>query len=149
METLNDAMQAYAEDAVAVSKKQYNIILDYSADSIRHIEGLAAGFHADMPKGRAGKLFKNPPDPVKLDGICMSLGGYVGEILRRAKGGNWEFQSDLHTLGLVFPDGSWVYPTEKLYKRIVYGADNNLVAYFALVSRPTTEVIAVAERQKS
>lgn len=148
MEPLNDLMQAYAKDAVAVSQKQYGILLDYSADSIRHIEAFAADFHADMPRGRYGKLFRNPPDPAKLEGVCMSLGGYVGEVLRRTKGGNWDIEPEVKSLGLVFPDGSWVYPTTKLYRRIMDGPENNLIAYFALVSRATSDIVAEADCQR-
>jgi hypothetical protein len=103
METLNDLMQAYAKDAVTVSRKQYGILLDYSADSIRHIEAFAADFHADMPRGRYGKLFRNPPDPAKVEGVCMSLGGYVGEVLRRTKGGNWDIQPEVKVWAWSFP----------------------------------------------
>lgn len=63
----------------------------------------------------------------------FALGAYVGEVLRRAKGGEWrgddadpevEINVEFH-----FPDGGRCWPTQRIIKRFKNGAEDGLAVY--------------------
>ncbi len=130
--TINDMMAAYAEDAVDYAKQQ-GVLLDYSRESIEKIEKIAGKLHAAMPKGFLGKLFRRPPSDAELDAISKVLGGYVGEVMRREKGGEWQVNTELNALGLRLADDHWVFPPTKAYKRIVDGPGDNIWSFYTIV----------------
>jgi hypothetical protein len=63
----------------------------------------------------------------------FSIGAYVGEVVRRDVGGEWEAddedeQAELN-LALRLPDDSVVWPVQRAIKRMRNGAEDGIVAY--------------------
>ena len=63
----------------------------------------------------------------------FSIGGYVGEVIRRDVGGEWEVddddpQAELN-LALRLVDDSLVWPVQRAVKRMRNGAEDGIVAY--------------------
>ena len=86
--TLNDVMAAYAQDAVDFARNNFNVELDYTNQSIERVEGIAARLYDAKPKGFLAKVFRKGPTDEQVQGICKALGGYIGEVYRRSKGGD-------------------------------------------------------------
>jgi hypothetical protein len=122
-------MVAYAEDAVAFARQNFGISLDYSNESIRQIEVITEKLVQARPKGIVGKLFRRAPSEEEVQKVCKMLGGYIGEVYRRAKGGEWALNQEHQALGLRRAD-SWVFPPAKVHKRLSNGAEDNLWSYF-------------------
>jgi hypothetical protein len=63
----------------------------------------------------------------------FSLGAYVGEVVRRDVGGEWEAHDDDAegelSLALRLPDGGVVWPVQRAVKRMRNGAEDGIVAY--------------------
>jgi hypothetical protein len=75
-------------------------------------------------------------DESALSGACFMAGAYIGEILRRAKGGQWAMSSD-GVASLQFPkEGDKIFPVEKVRKFIQNPDGEGLVFYAqALLAR--------------
>jgi hypothetical protein len=75
-------------------------------------------------------------DESALTGACFMAGAYVGEILRRATGGQWAMSAD-GVASLQFPDGDEkIFPIEKVRKFMQNPDGESLVFYAqALLAR--------------
>jgi hypothetical protein len=76
---------------------------------------------------RGGLLAKD------MGGRIFSLGAYVGEVIRRARGGEWvgdesdpaaEINVELH-----LPDGTVCWPIQRVMKRFKQGPEDSISAY--------------------
>jgi hypothetical protein len=63
----------------------------------------------------------------------FSIGGYVGEVIRRDVGGRWEGDDDDPeaelNIALRLPDGGIVWPVQRAIKRMRNGAEDAIVPY--------------------
>jgi hypothetical protein len=130
--TLNDVMAAYAQDAVDFARNNFNVELDYTNQSIERVEGIAARLYDAKPKGFLAKVFRKGPTDEQVQGICKALGGDIGEVYRRSKGGDWAINQELDALGVLFSE-TWIFPPAKVYKRLANGPEDNLWIYFRVM----------------
>lgn len=130
--TINDMMAAYAEDAVDFARTKFGISLDYAAASIEQVEFIAEQLAQARPKGFIGKLLRKAPSDEEVQTVCKMLGGYIGEVYRRAKGGDWGINQEFQALG-VSQGENWVFPPAKVHKRLINGAEDNLWSYFSVL----------------
>src|SRR5438067_2073730 len=93
--TVDDMMSAYAEDAVDYADSKFGIALDYSQASVEQVERILEQLYAEMPRGLLARLRKPVPSADTIDQICKMLGGYVGEVFRRLRGGEWWFDREV------------------------------------------------------
>jgi hypothetical protein len=134
--TINDMMAAYAEDAIDFAFNNFGISLDYTNESVRQVEAMAETLAQSRPKNFVRKLFRKSPSDEELQTVCKMLGGYIGEVYRRAKGGTWEINEQFQALG-VHQEENWVFPPAKVHKRLTNGAEDNLWSYFnVLLAEP-------------
>lgn len=131
--TINDMMSAYAEDAVDFARANFGIELDFSPASVEQVETIADQLYQSRPKGFLSKVFRKGPSEEEIQQICKMLGGYVGEIYRRVKGGDWALNQEFQAIGVVAGE-SWVFPPAKVHKRLTNGSEDNLLSYFRVVS---------------
>jgi hypothetical protein len=125
--TLSDMAEAYALDAVDHAQSRLGETLDFSPESIRTVERILDMLHESLPKTFLSRLFRQGPSESDLETMCKMYGSYVGEVIRRTGGGSWELKDGQVTL--VKKD-TVIWPTAKVYKRIVDGAGNDVWAYF-------------------
>ncbi|MFG2513098.1 hypothetical protein [Streptomyces sp. NPDC048584] len=63
----------------------------------------------------------------------FALGAYLGETVRRSAGGSWEADDDAPPgeadIRLRLPDGSVVWPVQRIRKRFRHGCEDSLVGY--------------------
>ena len=130
--TINDMMSAYSEDAVDFAKQNFDVALDFSDVSIEQVEAIADRLYQTIPHGFMAKLFRKGPSEEELEQICKMLGGYIGEVFRRAKGGDWAINPEFNVLG-VQRDKAWIFPPSKVHKRLSNGAEDNLWSYFRVL----------------
>lgn len=71
-----------------------------------------------------------------LGSRVFALGAYVGEVIRDTAGGEWvtddALDADL-TVTLKTPDGVLLWPNQRVMKRIMVGASENVIDYAAAV----------------
>ena len=115
-----------AEGAVTEARQQ-SVPLDYSADSIRFVEGLLGGFHE---RHKSGKM-----SDADVNQQAMLYGSYVGEVIRRLKGGEWardHEQAGPHTYPLSY-DEHQSFPIMWCGKRMVNGPEDNVWHKFQII----------------
>jgi hypothetical protein len=131
--TITEMMSAYADDAVDFARNNFGITLDYTSQSVRQVEAMAEKLVQARPKNFVSKLFRKSPSEEELQTVCKMLGGYIGEVYRRAKGGEWAVNQEFQALGVQQAE-SWIFPPAKVHKRLTNGAEDNLWSYFSLLT---------------
>jgi len=70
--------------------------------------------------------------------ISNAYGGYLGEVVRRTAGGEWQYDTELlpgtKTICLVLAKGR-AFPPAKVFKRLNNGAEENVWTYFQTLTR--------------
>jgi len=113
--------------AVAASQglKASRYSADFSPESLwqveRFFEDNSAGGkpRGDLARDTGKRLF--------------AIGCYVGEVIRRSRGGEWQAddadpQGEIN-IAVRLPDGSVVWPVQRLLKRVKEGSGENIAAY--------------------
>jgi len=122
---LDDAQPGAEWIAAALQKAGYRA--DFSVTSFRELDRF---FDAEAPGGRArpgGLLSRN------VGHHLFCLGAYCGEVVRRQIGGTWSVdegdpQAEIH-VALVLPDGTHIWPVQRVMKRFRDGPSEGLHAY--------------------
>ena len=131
--TVNDMMAAYAEDAVDFARTKFGISLDYASESVERVELIAEQLmQAARPKGLLGKFLRKAPSDEEIQTVCKMLGGYIGEVYRRNRGGEWGVNQEFKALG-VRQGENWIFPPAKVHKRLTNGSEDNLWSYFRIL----------------
>ncbi len=115
-----------AEGAVTEAKQQ-SVLLDYSVDSIGLIEDLLGGFHERHKSGEMSDADVNQQ--------AMLYGSYVGEVIRRVKGGDWardHEQAGPHTYPLSYGEHQ-SFPIMWCRKRMMNGPEDNVWHKFQII----------------
>ena len=135
--TIDDMVQDFAQGAVDIAR-QFEITLDYSEDSLQHVESILAQLHNELRGGLAGVASPQPaPPPVppndQMEMMCKLWGGYFGEVVRRRWGGEWSIETypgaGFATITLTLPAGK-IFPSIKVYRRLTEGEADNLWKFY-------------------
>jgi len=129
--SFDDQMSVCAQEAVTIARDRYGVTLDFSEASVKQLETLLAGMHGGLPKlGDPAR-----PSDQWITSIAVTLGAYLGEILRRNLGGTWLKQNPTApgSLPVLNVHGNILTPCRKVLKRILEGSGEN-VAYFYQVA---------------
>jgi hypothetical protein len=131
-------MAAYALDAVEHARTAFQRELDFSGDSVRHVEEILSAMHDAMPRGFLSRLFGRGPSQEDVWSFSKIYGGYIGEVLRRAGGGEWFLDEEIlpgqRSLALRKGDRR-LWPPFKVGKRLTNGAEDNVWHYFQVVAK--------------
>ncbi|MFF5159007.1 hypothetical protein ACFY3N_22780 [Streptomyces sp. NPDC000348] len=122
---LDDVRTSAARIARVLDSSGYRA--DFTPPSLRDVERFMAE-HSDRGIAVAGGLLATDPGP-----LLFALGAYLGETVRRSAGGTWETDdedphSEVH-LRLRLPDGSLIWPVQRVAKRFRHGHADSLVGY--------------------
>ena len=124
-ENLQKIAEAYALDACDFLRDHFAITLDWTDESIQHVESIMDKFHRDLAQS-------NPSDE-QIMRFAKIFGSYVGEVYRKNHGASW---------GLVELDGQQVpgmkaeasgvtfWPWLRARNRLMDGAENNVWHYY-------------------
>ena len=130
---IQKAAEASAADAVVMAKRQFNIVLDGSDNSIDDVERALAAVHSVYATASP------KPDDAQLMPLARAFGGYVGEVYRKNHGATWGTVtlngSDYP--GLRTAAGVNVWPVGRVMNRITDGPENDVADFYRkLVAGP-------------
>jgi len=115
--------------AVPFVEQNYGMQLDYSAESLRTLDGIIDDLRRDQ-------RFE------ALQTLLFSMGCYVGEVLVRRAGARWRSAQDLgmgkvgsSPIAVEMPDGRGCNPVGRVYRRFQKGKEDSLSAFFAAMTR--------------
>lgn len=122
--------EAYALDMVDIANNNFGVALDWSDNSIKQIEQIAALLHENY--------VKNKPPENTLNIFVKAIGSYVGEVYRRNHGAEWGWvtMNDQRIVGLKAKTGTTFWPWGKARKRITGGPEDNIWHYYQVLSEP-------------
>ena len=105
---------------------------DFSIESLGEVDRFFDDQGSDGQARAGGLLAKN------LGRTLFCLGAYCGEVIRRHHGGIWmpggpERDAEIN-LALQLPDGSVIWPVQRVMKRFRLGREDSLVAYAASIA---------------
>jgi hypothetical protein len=130
-------MEAYAADAVNLTRANFGIELDYSPGSVKAVEDLLDRIYPSVRRGWLRKLFRVGLSETEVDRICKMFGGYIGEVVRRKRGGEWQIiqnpLGDENVIALVRGDDT-IFPPSKVFKRLTNGKEDDVWFYFLVVT---------------
>ena len=116
-------MGGYARAAADLAKTQFKQKLDFTAESIDNLDEILV-------------LVGESPE-MDLDFEVRLWGSYLGEVLRRRYAGTWEmtqYPGGAAAVPAVEVRGSRLFPLLKVYRRLTVGEEEDLGAFFAMVT---------------
>jgi hypothetical protein len=129
---LEDLDSSAAWIAKALSASGYRV--DFSAASLWEVDRFLEEQTSSGKPKRWGLLSRD------LGTRLFSLGAYVGDVVRREVGGEWRVDDDdPHAevnVQLRLPDGSVVWPVQRVMKRLTNGAEDGIAAYASVLGVP-------------
>jgi hypothetical protein len=124
---IEDAKEASSWIATALSSSGY--AADFSPASLREIDR----FFDDQAQGgvaKPGGLLSQ-----HLGARLFAVGAYIGEVIRRERGGEWvakEYDPEAElNIAVRLPDGSTFWPMQRALKRFKNGPEDGIAAYGA------------------
>ena len=125
-----EEMKLRAGQAVETAADDFDTSLDYSPESVEHVETILARLHDQYAQTRF--------DEKRLTKESLKWGGYVGEVIKTQHACNWALDSSVGgdgSLPIVYDDNGESFPVRWCYKRIVNGDEDNVwhkFTYFVL-----------------
>jgi hypothetical protein len=130
------------EDAIALSNQisralsQSGYEADFSLESLKEIDRF---FEEQAVDGRAkpGGFLSQ-----ELGARVFALGAYVGEVIRRHHGGQWQgndedAQAEIN-LAVRLNSGTIIWPVQRVMKRFKNGSEDGIWVYGAVISKEST-----------
>jgi hypothetical protein len=120
---LGTMMEGYALAAVERGRLEFRQKLDFSSDSIDALDEILV-------------LVGESPE-TDLDFEVRLWGSYLGEVLRRRYAGGWEmtpYPGGAVAVPAVDVRGSRLFPLMKVYRRLTMGEEEDLRAFYAMVT---------------
>jgi hypothetical protein len=120
---LGTMMEAYAQAAAALARDEFRRELDFSSESVDVLDEVLV-------------LVSESPDR-DLEFEVRLWGGYLGEVVRRRYAGSWEmtqYPGGVAAVPAVEVPGSRVFPLVKVYRRLTAGEEEDLRAFFVMVT---------------
>lgn len=121
----------FSLDCVDWVLAQTKMKLDWSNESIQHIEGLLNSL--------SNMAAKNPPPQERIQDFSKMFGFYIGEVYRKNYGGvEWGDViidgKKYYGLGRIDTGEAFIWPTVKANKRIVLGPEENVLHYYQKIT---------------
>lgn len=128
LEEPNALMAALAEEAVQRARDEFQVALNFSPDSVAAVEDVLGKLHA---RRLAGEM-----TDARLHREAMTWGAYIGEVIRRLKGGHWEKD---HSVGgpnsyPIHYGGGQSFVVGWCGKRILNGEEDNVWHKFQVIT---------------
>jgi len=116
-------MEGYARAAAEVAWREFHQKLDFTSESIDSLDEILV-------------LVGESPE-LDLDFEVRLWGSYLGEVLRRRYAGSWEmmqYPGGAVAVPAVEVRASTLFPLLKVYRRLTVGDEEDLGAFYAMVT---------------
>ena len=120
---LGAMMAGYAQAAVELALRDFQQKLDFTSESIDGLDEIL------VQVGESPEL--------DLEFEVRLWGSYLGEVLRRRYAGGWEmtqYPGGAVAVPAVEVRGSMLFPLMKVYRRLTVGEEDDLHAFFTMVT---------------
>lgn len=133
--SIAEMMQACAAEAAQTGQEQFGFVLDYSEASVEALETILANIAPGLLAGKSAEAGDTgaADDKEAMEQAVKLWGSYLGEVVRRSFGGEWElvqypgWAAAVPTLVIA---GSQLYPLMKVYRRLTIGDGENVWTFY-------------------
>ena len=122
--TIGKVAEDFALDAIDFASSELDIQLDWSDESIHHVEYILSLFN--------DQLLETKLSESKLMMFAQMFGSYLGEVYRKNHSGVWgmvTMQGD-PVPGMQSRTKQHFMPWDRAIDRIVKGSENNMLVYY-------------------
>jgi len=123
---------SYASDQAIAEAQQFDAMpLDYSVDSLKKVDTIL---------GRVRELYVKDPSSVRIRGISLEYGAYVGEVIRRHEPGAYWTQDSPIAGAKSYPlhwKDKETFPLAWCSKRIVNGDEDSIWLKYTVIKSDT------------
>jgi hypothetical protein len=120
---LGSMMEGYARAAAELGRDEFQQKLDFTSESIDALDEILV---------RVGES----PE-LELEFEVRLWGSYLGEVLRRRYAGTWEmtqYPGGMVAVPAIEVRASRLFPLMKVYRRLTQGDEEDLRAFYAMVT---------------
>ena len=120
---LGAMMEGYSQAAAELARSEFKQNLDFSSESIDSLDDILV------------RIGESPE--LDMDFEVRLWGAYLGEVLRRRYAGTWEmtpYPGGVAAVPAVELRGSRLFPLMKVYRRLTEGEEEDLRAFFSMVT---------------
>ena len=120
---LGAMMAGYAQAAAELARRNFQQKLDFTSESIDGLDEIL------VQVGESPEL--------ELDFEVRLWGSYLGEVLRRRYAGTWEmtqYPGGVVAVPAIEVRASRLFPLMKVYRRLTVGDEEDLSAFYAMVT---------------
>jgi hypothetical protein len=120
---LGSMMEGYARAAAELARSEFKHNLDFTSESIDALDEILV-------------LVSESPE-LELDFEVRLWGSYLGEVLRRRYAGTWEmtqYPGGVVAVPAIEVRSSRLFPLMKVYRRLTMGEEEDLRAFYAMVT---------------
>jgi len=127
---LNDALASAEQISMVLSQSGYRA--DFTLESLKQVDRF---FEEQVTNGKPkpGGLLSQ-----QLGARLFALGAYVGEVIRRQNGGEWQGDDNDSraeiNIAVRLKDGTVFWPVQRIMKRFKNGAEDSIWPYGAALS---------------
>ena len=120
-------LQQQADEAVREAAQAHNVVLDFSIQSVEHVERILAGIHEKRQKREFSEQ-----EEIRA---ALRWGAYIGEVIVRQRSGRWGRDDDLAGEGSmpVHWENGTSFPVTWCRKRIQNGEEDNVWLKFSIL----------------
>lgn len=143
-ETLEMLVEQYLAAARDAAVRWRAVAFDYSPGTIDLLEEMLEELYQELNKKTVKKRFGLGKNDVDVAQWANLWGIYLGETLRRELGGTWitGHEEAPSLLAVEFFDGTVIFPTARVFRRLSDGVAENVLEYYRTVLREVERVPA-------
>lgn len=143
--SITEIMENCAADAVRTAQENFGFALDFSEESIQSLETILACLAGTLKTDGTERIGEGED---AVEHAVKMWGGYLGEVVRRNCGGEWElaeYPRQAHadqptTVPTVVVAGSQLYPLIKVYRRLTMGEPENVWKFYERIRTKISSV---------
>lgn len=143
-ETLEMLVEQYLSAARDAAVRWRAAAFDYSPGTLDMLEEMLEELYQELSRKTTKKRFGLGKSDVDVAQWANLWGIYLGEVLRRELGGTWitGHEEAPTLLAVEFSDGTVIFPTARVFRRLSDGSAENVVEYYKTVLREVEQVPA-------
>jgi hypothetical protein len=136
-ESIETLVEQYASAAREAALRWRSVLFDLSAPTIPILEEMLGELYEELHKKSLRRKFGLGPGEVDIAQWANLWGIYLGEALRTQLGGTWitGHEEAPTLLAVELPDGTVIFPTARVFRRLSDGAAESVVDYYEMVLR--------------
>jgi hypothetical protein len=134
-ETIEEIVAAYDRAARDAAWQWRQTDFNHTKETIALLEEMLGELYDELHRPSLRKKIGLGTSDVDIEQWANLWGIYLGETLRTQFGGEWIMghEEAPNLLGVEFTDGTTIFPTARVFRRLEQGAEQSVMDYYAMV----------------